>query len=127
MVQVAVAIIENSGKLLIAKREKNDPLKGRWEFPGGKIEGTETAEECIQREVFEELGVKVSVHELICSSKHRYEHVSVELLAYRAIIISGEISSQEYKEIQWVSLSDLHSYSFPAANRVIIDKLMNEL
>jgi 8-oxo-dGTP diphosphatase len=126
MTKVAVAIIEKEGRILIARRIKNDPLKYRWEFPGGKVEEGETAEECVKREVFEELGIDIMVKERICASPYDYAHMSIELLAYKASHVSGELKRHEYQRVQWVMPSELDSYDFPEANRPLINRLMNE-
>jgi len=127
MIKVAVAIIEKEGRILIARKSREGPLKDRWEFPGGKVEEGETAEECVKREVFEELGIDIAVKECVCACTYNYVHMSVELLAYRASHVSGEVRRHEYQQVQWVMPSELNTYDFPEANRPLINKLMNGL
>ena len=116
MVQVAVAIIEQNGKILIARRQKDDPLKGKWEFPGGKIMEGETHEQCLKRELREELDIDIEVGDLQYSTQHMYSHIAVELFFYSATYLAGEIKLNEYRDIRWVEKDDLSKYAFPEAN-----------
>ncbi|MBI5846746.1 MAG: 8-oxo-dGTP diphosphatase MutT [Nitrospirae bacterium] len=122
-VKVVAAVIEEDGKVLIAKRRKGDMLAGKWEFPGGKIDPGETAEEALKRELHEELGIEAEVSDFICSSRYDYEHLSVELLAYRVKYISGDITPHVHDEVKWVLPDDLCTYDFPAANVEIVRRL----
>lgn len=122
--KVAVAVIEKQGKVLIARRQKDDPLRGKWEFPGGKIEDGETPEECLKRELMEELGVEGAVKGIIGSTSYQYDHVPVDLSYYHVELLSGNIYLKEYQEIQWVYPRDLESYDFPEANMPVIRKLI---
>lgn len=122
-VKVVAAVIEKDGRVLLAKRRQGDILAGKWEFPGGKIDPGETPEEALKRELQEELGIETEVGDFICSSLYDYEHLSVELLAYRVLHISGEITPHVHDEVKWVLPDDLCSYDFPAANEEIVRRL----
>ncbi len=122
-VKVVAAVIERDGRVLIAKRRQGDRLAGKWEFPGGKIDPGETAEKALKRELHEELDIETEVLEYICSSRFDYEHLSVELLAYRVKHISGEITPLVHDEVRWVLPDDLYSYEFPEANEEIVRRL----
>ena len=122
-VKVVAAVIEKDGRVLIAKRQQGDMLAGKWEFPGGKIDPGETAEEALKRELREELNIETEVADFICSSLYDYEHLSVELLAYRVKHISGDITPHVHDEVRWVLPDDLCSYDFPAANIEIVRRL----
>lgn len=124
MITVAAAILEREGKILIAKRKKDDPLKGKWEFPGGKVEPNETPQECLIRELEEELGIKAKIKNFVCSSQYKYPHLSINLLVYTAEYISGELHAKEHEEIKWVKPEDLKLYDFPAADKPIIEKIL---
>ncbi len=99
---------------------------GRWEFPGGKVEEGETPEDCLRRELKEELDVEARVGPLFLSGVHAYSHVTIELLTYRAEILSGGISLSDHSEVRWVAIKDLQEYDFPEADRAVIDKLQAE-
>ncbi len=123
MIKVTAGILENNGKILLAKRNKDDPLKDKWEFPGGKIEESETPEECLKRELHEELGIDAEIGEFLIASKYSYDHISVELFAYRVNSYTGDIIPTDHEEIEWVSPSDFHKYDFPEADKPILDLL----
>jgi 8-oxo-dGTP diphosphatase len=124
-IQVTAAILKKDGKILIGKRDKNDPLKDKWEFPGGKVEANETPEACLKRELEEELGVVTEIGEFLCSSKHEYSHIAIELLVYRAYHVSGQFEAHDHTEIRWVVPKDLGNYDFPEADIPIVEMLMN--
>jgi 8-oxo-dGTP diphosphatase len=126
MITVTVGIIEKDGKILIARRNKNDLLKGKWEFPGGRLEPGETPEVCLKRELREELGIDTLIGELVGSYKHRYEHISVELMAFRVKEYIGGINPIVYEEIRWVAPSELPVYDFPDANKPIVEALIRK-
>jgi 8-oxo-dGTP diphosphatase len=121
---VTAAIIEKKGKILIAKRKKGWRFAGKWEFPGGKIEPNETPEECLRRELREELGIEAKIGEFFCSSTYAYSHATVELLVYHASHISGEFELHDHEEIRWVSRQQLLQYDFPEADNLVIERLI---
>jgi len=125
MIQVAVAIIEQSGKILIARRQKDDPLKGKWEFPGGKIMEDETHEQCLKRELHEELGIEAEVGDLLYTTQHVYNHIAVELFFYTVKYLDGEIKLKEYRQIRWVGKENLNKYNFLEANVPLL-KILGE-
>jgi 8-oxo-dGTP diphosphatase len=127
LTRVALAIIEKNGNVLICKRKKNGPFADKWEFPGGKIEDNETPEECLKRELSEEIGIKTRVRKFLCLGTHDYSHMSVELMVYLVDIQSGVIQLHEHEDIKWVSPSELPQYDLPEGNTFIIKKVMREL
>ncbi len=127
MIRVTAAIIEKDGNILIARRKKDDPLKGKWEFPGGKIEDKETPEECLRRELHEELGIDTKVGDFICSSKYDYAHISIELLAYKVYHLNGEFRANDHEEIRWINPLELDKYDFPEADKPILEKLLKDM
>ena len=125
ILKVTAGVLGRDGKFLIAKRKKDDVLGGLWEFPGGKIEEGETPEECLTRELKEELDITVEVGELITSNKHKYPHGYFELIAYRVKYISGEIVLNDHDDFKWVTIDEMDSFEFPPADIPIIKKLTN--
>lgn len=121
---VTAAVIENDGKILIARRKR--PFMGHyWEFPGGKLEENETLEECLKREIREELGIDIKVGELISSRKHVLNCQSaIMLYAYRACRLSGEITLSDHEEVAWVEPEDLVRYNFPEPDWQIVKDIM---
>lgn len=123
MIRVAAAVIERDGRVLIARRNREDPLKHKWEFPGGKIERDETPEECLRRELYEELGIDAEIGEFICASRHQYAHISVELLAFSVKKFTGVVRPHDHEEIRWVVPAQFPDYDFPEADLPILERL----
>ena len=124
-VRVIAAIIEKDGRILIGKR-RSGRFADKWEFPGGKMEPGETPEECLMRELAEELGIEARVGKLFLSNRHVYTHLSVELMTFEAEIVSGEPCLRDHTEIRWVSPEELRSYDFPEADKPVVEKLTDE-
>ena len=123
MVRVTAAIIIKEGKFLIAQRRATDRLANMWEFPGGKIENGETPEECLKREIKEELGISIIVNQYIGSSVYHYDHISIELMAYHAEWISGEIQSVSHKQLAFINRTEVRNYSFAPADIPFVEMI----
>jgi len=122
--QIGVAIIVNEDKqILIDKRLPKGSMANLWEFPGGKIEEGETIDECIKREVREELGIEIAVNEHLVDINHTYNDFSILLKAYLAKIVEGTPKTIECAEIRWVNIDKLTSFPFPSANQGIIEAI----
>ncbi len=125
IVKVTAAIMAKDNKIIIAKRGPNDRLAHKWEFPGGKIEINETPEQCLKREMKEEFDIDVSVGEYLGSSIYHYDHISIELLAYRAYWEDGEIHLNDHDDFKWISLEQLNEFDFAPADLIFVEKLKN--
>ena len=126
MQRVTAAVIEKDGKILIARRKRGGSHAGKWEFPGGKLEPGETPEDCLKRELREELGIETEVGPLFCSSRFVYPHVAVELLVYRTSYVSGEIALHEHDQVEWVSPEGLSEIDFSEADKPVVRRLRQE-
>jgi 8-oxo-dGTP diphosphatase len=126
-ISVTAAVIEKDGKVLIARRKR--PFMGySWEFPGGKLEDNETLEECLKREIREELAIEIEVGPLVSLNKHVLNCQSAIILyAYRARFLSGNIELIDHNEIKWVLPEDLIKYDFPDPDRLIAKKIFSLL
>jgi 8-oxo-dGTP diphosphatase len=121
IVEVAAGVIYNpEGEILIAKRADNQHQGGLWEFPGGKIEQGESAQQALARELYEELAIKVSASEPLVRIAHDYTDKSVVLDVWCVTAFSGEARGVEGQPLAWVSVDQLTDYEFPAANEPII-------
>ncbi len=121
--EVAIGLIWKDGRLLIAQRPPEGLLGGLWEFPGGKRKPNETLEECVQREVREELGIAIDVKRHLTSVRHAYSHFRVMLHAFECIWRQGTPRALRCTNWAWVEISDLARYAFPRANQKIIEAL----
>lgn len=115
-IPVAAAIIHQNGKFLIAKRTANKHMAGFWEFPGGKIENNETPENCLLRELDEELKIKVKVIRYLGEHTHDYGTVNILLKAYLCEFIEGQYTLIDHDEVKWVTIDQLSSYPLAPAD-----------
>jgi 8-oxo-dGTP diphosphatase len=121
---VAAALIVRDREVLIGQRRADQPMASLWEFPGGKIEPGESAQEALARELSEELGIRAEVGPAVTRIRHHYRRGgAVDLQFFAVRTFSGEISNQIYQQIRWVKLEDLTGYDFLAADRGLIQDL----
>lgn len=122
---VGTAIItDNDGKILIGQRPEGKDLAGLWEFPGGKQENGETVEQCIVREIKEELDVDCSVGDYLLSVTKSYPHGEFKLMVYRAKILNPHnLKALVHQKLLWVTPQELSQYQFPPADVDIIEFL----
>ncbi|MFZ2313215.1 MAG: Nudix family hydrolase [Methylobacter sp.] len=119
--QVAVGVIKNlDGKVLISLRDPSLHQGGLWEFPGGKIESSETTEQALARELKEELNITVKASTPLITVQHQYPDLAVQLNVFLVEHFSGEAKSCEGQPFKWVNPDELANYPFPAANQPII-------
>ncbi len=120
--QVAVGVVKNpEGKILISLRHADLHQGGLWEFPGGKIESSETAEQALARELKEELNITVTAATPLITVNHQYpDRFFVQLNVFLVEQFSDEAKSLEGQPFKWVTPAELEHYAFPAANQPII-------
>jgi mutator protein MutT len=123
VIEVAAGLVFRRGLLLITQRPLAAHLGGLWEFPGGKREPTETFEECLHRELREELGIEVDVRELVESILYEYPEKTVLLKFYRCAWLRHEPRSLGCPAFAWVAREELAQYHFPAADARLLEKL----
>lgn len=131
IVHVAVAVIVKNNSVLIARRPSHVHQGDLWEFPGGKLEAGETIKQALSREILEELGIEIIHSEPLISVLYHYEDKTVLLDSWKVsrfkgrTYASGSISmGLEKQKVQWVEIDQLNQYSFPAANKPIINALV---
>ena len=118
----AVALIDRDGRVLIAQRPEGKSMAGLWEFPGGKIEGGETPEQALIRELYEELGIETwsSCLAPLTFASHRYPkfHLLMPLFVCRKW--DGIPKSKEGQNLKWVYVNKLKDFPMPAADIPLI-------
>ena len=124
--RIGVAIIrDRQGKILIDRRRQEGEMGGLWEFPGGKIEKNETVEECISREIKEELALEIAVGKCLTVVNHTYSAFEITLFVHECQYLGGKPQPIACEDICWVNLEEIDRYNFPEANREIIATLKN--
>lgn len=100
------------------------PLPGKWEFPGGKIEAGETEEDCIVREIKEELHIEIDLGERLHSTVHHYPTRSIELIPFLAEYRSGEILLSEHEQYRLLAKTELETLDWSEADLPIVKAVM---
>jgi mutator protein MutT len=124
IIEVAAGLVFRRGELLITQRPAEAHLGGLWEFPGGKREPGETLEQCLHRELIEELGIEVTVRDLMERLTHVYPEKTVCLNFYRCHLDRGEPQPLGCADFKWVRAEQLRNYKFPPADERILERLV---
>lgn len=123
-VWVAVGVIYDPKQgYFICRRATHQHQGGKWEFPGGKVEQTETVQQALTRELQEEIGIDVKVAKPLLVIEHSYSDKAVKLDVWLVTEFTGIAQSLEGLENRWVQLNELEQLDFPEANRPIINVL----
>jgi 8-oxo-dGTP diphosphatase len=120
-IHVACAIIERDGLVLAARRSSRMSLPLKWEFPGGKIDPGESATACLQRELIEEMNLRISVGRPLAPVTHQYPDFTVTLYPFVCAISSGEITLHEHEAIAWLAPGQLHTLDWAEADGPVLE------
>jgi 8-oxo-dGTP diphosphatase len=121
---VAVGVLQRAdGRVLVAHRDAARHEGGKLEFPGGKVEPDESAQQALARELVEEIGVRPNASEPLLRLRHDYADRAVELIVFRVSDWDGEPHGAEGQPLEWLAPAELAIERFPAANRPIIAAL----
>src|SRR3989344_5762631 len=126
-INVTAAIIRKGEEVLITKRAQNQPFPGKWEFPGGKIDLDETLENCLTRELLEELGIKIRVEEPFLVYEYDYNRPDGKrhrIFSFWCRILEGEPSLRVHDSATWVRMKDLLGFDFIEADKQLVDLLL---
>jgi len=127
IVVVTSAIMEVKGLYLITQRPVGKSLAGKWEFPGGKLEFGETLEECVKREIKEELGIKIREAKEIMGvsyAMHNEGKRQIVLIALRCKLASNNVKTAVRHA--WVKSEELSGYDFCEADLAFIRQLQSK-
>ena len=122
-IDVVAAIIRKDNSILITQRLDNVHLARLWEFPGGKVEPGESLEIALQREILEEVGIKIRVDYEFFTIDHDYSTKLVRLHFFNCTVLEGEAWALDVADLRWVTREDLDDYQFPPADSELIAKL----
>ena len=124
LIEVAAGLVFRNGLLLISQRRPEDHLGGLWEFPGGKRHADESFEDCLKRELQEELGIEVETRELIDSITHEYPEKTVQLKFFLCVWQRQEPRALGCQDFAWVGRGQLGAYAFPEADQRLLERLL---
>ena len=123
ILDVVCGLIMKDGKCLIARRNKEDHLKGKWEFPGGRRQGLEDEKKTLERAFTELFKIKTDINDYLTHSICEYPGHIVDLKIYECDYISGEFDLSIHSEYKWVNIEELLDYDLCDAD-VILSKFL---
>ena len=123
-IRVVAAVVEKDGRYLITQRRPTAVLPLLWEFPGGRVEGSETDAGALKREVRHRLGVGIEVGQLISFVSHPYERYVVDLYLYECRLLGGDPTVQNVNAFKWVTSAEFDQYPFTPADEASMNKLL---
>lgn len=126
MKNVSAAIIKKSDTVLLTRRAPGEKLAGFWEFPGGKQETNETIQDCLVREIKEELDIKVACSSVLTESLYEYPGGAINLIAIETEIIGGDISLSVHDRYEWARIENLLKYQLAPADIPIAKWIIHE-
>lgn len=125
VIKVACAIIKQGNKTLCLQRSSKMSLPLKWEFPGGKLEDNETPEECLKREILEELKIEIKIIKQLTRNKHQYEsNKVVMLIPFVCEIVKGQIVLTEHESFKWLKGNKLKTLDWAAADVPILEEYL---
>ena len=124
VLNVTCAIIQFEEKVLVVQRSEKMKLPLKWEFPGGKIESGETEEECIFREIKEELSIEIEVIGKLGASVFTYDGVTIRLIPFLAYYKTGKIKLMEHKQYKWFRREQLEELNWAEADIPILNEFL---
>ena len=125
-IRVVAALVEREGRYLITQRRENAVLPLLWDFPGGRVEGGESDQTALVREVEERLGVKVAVGQLISFENHPYDRYAVDLYLYECRLLDERLECRAVKDYAWVTSDEMESYPFTPVDEASMSQLLGE-
>lgn len=121
---VSAAVIWQNGKVLLAQRREEGMLGGLWEFPGGTREADESLEQCLRREIQEELGMEIAVGDHIISVSHAYTHKRITLHAFHCRLVRGTPQPLEVKDWRWVYPHEVQQYPLSVVDQRVAQAVL---
>ncbi|MEX2115673.1 MAG: (deoxy)nucleoside triphosphate pyrophosphohydrolase [Bacteroidota bacterium] len=127
MTKVAVGILRMNGKILACQRRKGSRYELKWEFPGGKVESVESFAQCLERELFEELSIRIARIDDVEIQQSRYDDGGLFEVAYCTITdFKGELRNNVFEQVRWVTPAELAKLDSLEGNKDIVRKLAGQ-
>lgn len=127
MIEVCCAIIVKKSEMLAVQRGPESHHPWKWEFPGGKVHPGETAAQCIEREIKEELGIGIEILEPLLSVEFDYGKGPIRLMPFVCKVLSGEMILTEHVAHQWFLIDQWNDIDWLEADRDLILKNLHQL
>ncbi len=124
MLHVTCAFIEHNNKILICQRSASMKLPLKWELPGGKVETGESKEDCLKREIWEELRLEIEVGAALTLVEHHYPEFSLRLYPFVCKWIGGSLAIAEHAQAIWVDKNELQGYDWAEADMPVVRELL---
>uniref|UniRef100_UPI00321654B1 (deoxy)nucleoside triphosphate pyrophosphohydrolase n=1 Tax=uncultured Draconibacterium sp. TaxID=1573823 RepID=UPI00321654B1 len=125
MIQVTCAFVFSNDKILLAQNGSESDHPMQWEFPGGKIKQGETEEQCIRREILEELELKIEIVEALQAIEHDYGMKRIRLIPFVCVIKSGSLKLNDHIKTEWVKPDRLNEFDLSEADKKLIELAEN--
>ena len=125
-IEVVAGIIKDGDKIFATQRGYGE-FKDGWEFPGGKMEPSETPQEALARELKEELAVDVNVGEFLCTVDYDYPTFHLTMHCFYCSVIGGELTLLEHEASKWLKMTELHSVNWLPADVDVVAALERNL
>ena len=117
-VKVAAAVIKDAEKILIAQRLKGE-IKGKWEFPGGKLEENEDSVSALKREIKEEMEADIKIDQYLCTIEHDYDSFHLSMDVYTCHFLNQNIKLHDHMAFRWIKPDEKNIDYVPADIKVI--------
>ena len=125
-IHVAAAIIIKDNKIFCTQRGYGE-FKDMWEFPGGKLEVSETSEQALVREIKEELNANIAINEFLCTVDYTYPTFHLTMDCFICSLTNDHIELLEAENAKFVKKEELNSINFLPADIIVVEKLINHL
>lgn len=125
MIEVTCAIIQFKAKVLVVQRSNSMTLPNKWEFPGGKVEENETEQECILREIKEELNIDIELVQRLTPTIYNYPNQSIRLIPFLSNYSGGKLELAEHHGFQWLLKNELLELDWAEADIPIVKEYLN--
>ncbi len=127
LITVTAGILTDRDRVLVCQRRVGSRFPLKWEFPGGKVEDGESPEDCLRRELLEELAIEAEVGPEIYRTEYRYPNgFAVRLLFFRILRYAGMPTNRAFERIEWARGADLTSYDFLEADRELVERMARD-